>query len=133
MRRELWRFVVIGGVGFVVDAGLLYLLLQFIPAPFLLRLVTFPVAVTVTWWLNRSWTFADRPSGASTSQEYGLYVAVQVVGAAVNYLAYSAVLLRYGTSPELAMLGMVVGSACGLFVNFAGARLVVFRRGSAHD
>jgi putative flippase GtrA len=58
IKREAFRFGAIGGIGFVIDGGILTALhsvwgVGLIPA----RLVSFSVAVTATWALNRRYTF----------------------------------------------------------------------------
>ncbi len=60
-------FAVVGAVGFLVDAGVLTALVNGLGAnPYAARAVSFPAAVTATWWLNRRWTFA--PAGIGTDR-----------------------------------------------------------------
>lgn len=55
---DLTRFATVGAVGFVVDGGILTLMMSRGHAPFESRLVSFTFAVTATWALNRTWTFS---------------------------------------------------------------------------
>lgn len=83
------RFLATGGVGFLVDAGVLSLLLATTSiGPILARCISFPVAFVVTWLLNRSWSFGDRPR-PKLGIELGAYSAVQGIGFAINFGAYS--------------------------------------------
>ena len=87
------------------------------------RLASFAVAVTVTWALNRSWTFGQRgPAGARRS--YVSYAVVQVTGALTNFLVYAVVLRLLAPTPANAVLALACGAGFGLVVNFTGARLV---------
>lgn len=123
--RQLLRFGVVGAIGFVVDGGLLYLLVARGGDPWAVRLLTFPLAVTVTWALNRRWTFMA-PQEAPRGREYSRYLGVQIAGALTNYALYAALLPLTGTSANGALLAFAAGSAAGLVVNFTGARLWVF-------
>ena len=123
---SLRRFIAIGALGFCVDAGLLALLIASGSGLYTARLVSFPAAVTVTWYLNRIWTFrgnaTDRPA-----REYFTYLAVQGVAALANFLVYAA-LLRWllGERAEMAVPALAIGSAAGLVINYLGARTIVF-------
>ncbi|MFQ1702778.1 GtrA family protein [Loktanella agnita] len=125
MLPQLLRFGVVGGVGFIVDAGMIWLLLTQGLNPFVARALSFPAAVLVTWALNRSWTFATGRTPGRI-RELRSYVAVQLTGAAVNYSAYSLVVGIFGAAPIVIFGGVVLGSFIGLFVNFWGARRFVF-------
>lgn len=133
MRRTLVdqvaRFVVVGTVGFVIDGGLLYLLVRSGVDPYLARAFSFPPAVTVTWYLNRVWTFAARQGAAR--RQYARYLAVQLVGALSNYGVYAAILSLGHRSAEGALAALAAGSIAGLVINFAGARALVFVSGGA--
>ena len=130
MRSELMtqilRFGAVGGVGFVVDGGLLWLFLSLDLNPYMARALSFPVAVIVTWALNRSWTFAatrdDHPKG-----HFQRYFGVQIFGALSNYALYSLTLSTFGTDDLTVFSGFALGSFVGSFLNFCGARYIAFR------
>ena len=127
--REFLSFAVVGTIGFGVDLGVLYLV-----APALGwyggRVVSFLAAATVTWALNRIYTFAERRSGASIAREYLRYLLTMLAGALVNYLAY-ALTLHSLEGPLAPALGVAFGSIAGLMVNFLTARYLVFRGAKA--
>lgn len=125
--EQVARFAVVGTVGFAIDGGLLYLLVRSEVDPYLARALSFPPAVTATWYLNRVWTFASRAGTAR--RQYARYVGVQVVGAASNYGVYAAILSFGHRSPEGALAALAAGSLAGLLINFAGARALVFVSG----
>ena len=126
LARQILRYGLVGGVGFVVDAGLLYALIAVGGDPYLSRLGSFAVAVTVTWALNRRWTFGRR-GRAGAARSYLGYALVQLGGAAANFLVYAAVLGVLAPTPGNAVLALAAGSVAGLAVNFTGARLVFAR------
>jgi putative flippase GtrA len=130
MRSELiaqmLRFGAVGGVGFVVDGGLLWLLIGLEFNPYLARALSFPVAVVVTWALNRNWTFRATRD-ASKKGQFRRYFGVQIIGSLTNYLIYSAVIGFFGTESVTIFLGFALGSFFGALLNFLGARHVAFR------
>lgn len=123
LRRQILRYGMVGGVGFVADAGVLYALTAGGTDFYLARLASFAVALTVTWALNRRWTFGHR-GRAGLAKSYAGYLAVQLGGAAANFLVYAGVLRLIPATPVNAVLALACGSAVGLVVNFTGARLV---------
>lgn len=119
------RFAFVGGIGFVVDAGVLMLLLWVTPlGPFLARLVSVVVAMAVTWLCNRTLTFG--PSGRSLLDEGARYGGVGVASSIVNYLLYSGFLLAIPWLPPLAAL--VLATAVSMVISYLGYSRLVFDR-----
>jgi putative flippase GtrA len=126
MRAQILRFALAGVVGFVVDAGILWLALHLRLGYFAGRAVSFLAAVWATWQLNRRFTFASEQAG-SAWQQWWRYLAAMAAGGCVNYATYSAVVLSLHPSGLLPFFGVAAGSLAGLGVNFASARWWVFR------
>ena len=120
------RFGVVGGVGFVVDGGLLWLFISLGLNPFAARALSFPIAVVVTWALNRNWTFREARD-TSRKGQFQRYFGVQVVGSLTNYAVYSAIIGLFGTAPLTIFLAFALGSFIGSFLNFFGVRSLAFR------
>jgi len=119
-------FLLVGTGGFVVDAGVLSLYLWSVPEGFLTgRLLSFFVAVTFTWYLNRSFTFVV--PGSPSLREWARFVAVNLVGGGVNVAVYSVLVSQSDAFRALPVLAVAAGSVAGLLVNFMGASRIVFR------
>ena len=119
-------FLVVGGIGFVVDAGILAILVHgYDWGDYSARGISFAVAVTVTWYLNRRFVFS---AGQTTNrkQEYTRYLAVQGTGMAINFLVYSVCIATNELMDTWPVLALAVGSAVALIFNYAGARIFVF-------
>ena len=125
--RRLSAFVLVGIVGFAVDATVLSALVYGLSfSHYSARAVSFGTAVTVTWYLNRRWTFSSTNAAA---REYRGYVLTQLVGAIINLGTYAAII---ELSPALArwpVLPLAAGAALALAFNYTTARYV-FRRGA---
>jgi putative flippase GtrA len=122
---RLWRFVLVGGIGFLVDAGVLMLLISATPLdPFLARIVSIGCALMATWLLNRTLTFG--PSGRGLAREGARYGGVGVATSVFSYLVYSAVLLALPATPPLAALALA--SLAAMVLSFLGYSRLVFDR-----
>lgn len=124
--RELALFSVAGTIGFVVDAGILYLLLFSGVGYFIGRAASFLCAVWVTWMINRRLAF--RAVAATLTRNAGWrYLLAMSGGGLVNYASYCAAVILLPQGTWTALAGVAIGSLLGLAVNFATARIWVFR------
>lgn len=125
-RGEAWRFGLIGGVGFLVDAGVLTWLVRMQGwGLYEARAVSFALAVTATWYLNRRFTFSRRAS-ADRRREYGRYFLVQSLGALINLGVYVVVVAALPAISAYPVLPLAAGSAVALLFNFFAARHFAF-------
>lgn len=129
-RKELVHFAIAGGCGFVIDTLVLYMLKGAL-GPYIARLISFICAVFVTWIINRSLTFKHSPSGLSLAKEFIRYFCMMINGGLANYLTYS---LSVFFSPYVArypVLGVALGSAAGMIINFVQVKLFLFKKKSS--
>ena len=85
---QFLRFCLVGTLGFIVDAATLHLAVDAFGAnPYLGRVISYLVAATATWQLNRRYTFKSvLRSGAH--RQWVQYVSVNAIGGVINYLVY---------------------------------------------
>lgn len=125
--KEVWRFLLVGGVGFSIDAGLLVLAHDLLMVEWpIARLVSFTVAATVTWLLNRSLTFAAR-AGRATIEQWRRYVAVNAAGAALNLAIFMLLISLATPLADRPIVALALAAAVALAFNFFGTRAVVFK------
>ncbi|MBP8023911.1 MAG: GtrA family protein [Chromatiaceae bacterium] len=125
-RREILFFGMTGGIGFLIDAGVLTWLVQVQGwGLYSARALSFAAAVTVTWYLNRSFTFAKRASTGRT-REYGRYFGVQAMGALINLGVYVLVIALLPATGTIPVIPLAMGSGVGMIFNFVGARHFAF-------
>lgn len=125
---QLLRFAAVGVIGFAVDVTVLYLGLSIAGLdPYAARGCSYVAAASLTWFLNRRITFADRRSEAAGT-EWAKFVLLNSVGGLLNYGAYAAFIHYAGSSGLLPAMGDALGSLAGLLANFALSRQVVFRK-----
>lgn len=112
------RFLTVGGIGFAVDGGML-LLLNGIAGwtPLLARMVGFPVAVSVTWLLNRTWTFRNARQHAAARQ-YTVYFVVQLGGLAINFSIFALLVTYSAWFAGHSLLALAAGAALALVFTY---------------
>lgn len=127
--KKLLYFTFIGGIGFVIDGGLLTLLTRVCALNiFMSRLVSFSVAVLATWYLNRTLVFMQDVDPALKKRvEYSRYLAVQIGGALINLFIFTAFILYYPTMKETPVIPLFFGAFFGLSFNFTGTRYWVYK------
>lgn len=126
--RQLAWFGVGGAIGFIVDAGIVQLLVSKADAnPYIARFFSFVCAATATWLFNRRFTFGDR-GGHSLPGEWVRYMMAMSLGFAMNYSTYALVIYYSAFVHDWPSIAVAAGSLPGSLVNFMTARQWVFPR-----
>jgi putative flippase GtrA len=116
----------VGGIGFLVDGGILTLLTSEGVSIFTARLISFLLAVSATWLLNRSWTFV---AGSYTgSREYFLYFLIQALGAAINLSIFYLLILGIPDLKSLLLIPLALGAGVSLIFNFIVSKYFIFKK-----
>jgi putative flippase GtrA len=130
MDSRFLRFALVGTAGFVVNEAALWVSLNVLHAgKYAAGLIAFLVAVTFTWWGNRTLTFRDRAvhGGRAMAAEWFRFVLANGLGFAVNYSVYAA-LITFAHSPlSSPYVALACGTIAGLMLNFALSSRLVFR------
>lgn len=125
--HQFLRFGIAGGIGFLVDVAVLYLVMAAGANFYLGRVVSFLCAVWATWQINRN--FAFKPSATmSLWQEWWRYLFAMLGGGVVNYLFSAMTVHTLPPGPLVPMLGVAVGSIAGMMVNFVSSKVFVFKQ-----
>lgn len=123
--RPLILFALAGGVGFVVDAGVLLGLAAY-TGPYVGRLVSFCAAVLTTWLINRHLTFRDSASGVPMRTELVRYFVVCIGGGVINLATYSILVHALDLDRLWLPAAVAAGSLAGMLVNFSLSKRLVF-------
>jgi putative flippase GtrA len=125
------RFAAVGVVGFAVDAGVLIFAMSVMGLSlYSARALSFLVAVTSTWAMNRTFTFKEHAS-PSLVKEWAKFCAANAVGGGVNLGTYVLLVSSLALAHDQPVVGVAAGSLAGLLVNFTLSRTFVFRRRQA--
>ena len=125
--RQLAMFCFGGVIGFIVDAGVLQLLVIGLAWDrYSGRLISFLAAATATWIFNRHYTFHG-PRRHTLIGEWARYILAMSVGFACNFTAYSALVYFFNIDRQWLILAVAAGSIAGLGVNYTVSRYWVYR------
>ncbi len=119
------RFAIIGTLIMFVDALCLLILTIWLDA-YSARLISYAVAVTGSWWLNRHFTFKAQKTD-KLAAEWLSFVLVNTVGFALNYGAYTGLVYTFNLTGLELVLAVAAGSLSGLAWNFFGSRHFIYR------
>ncbi|HJP97354.1 MAG TPA: GtrA family protein [Rhodanobacteraceae bacterium] len=124
--KQLGWFGIGGFIGFIVDAGIVQLLVSKLHTdPYVGRLFSFTCAATATWLFNRRFTFHQR-GDFSLFGEWSRYIVAMSAGFALNYATYALLVYYSPFVQNWVAIGVAAGSLPGSVVNFLGARQWVF-------
>lgn len=120
---QFFRFLLVGGVGFIVDAGIVLSLMARGIDPIFARLASMALAALATWRLNRSMTFPS--SGTSQSSEGLRYLAIVLCAAGVNYAVFMGLVTFLPViSP---VLSVAIATGTSMWVSYFGFAFIAFR------
>jgi putative flippase GtrA len=122
---QFLKFGVVGTLGFLVDTVVVYAL-RYRLGLYGAGLVSFLVAATANWVMNRLWTFRGRGS-LPMHREWARYMMANLFGFVLNRGTYALLVTFVAACAEQPVLAVAAGSIAGLGVNFTLSRTAVFR------
>ena len=123
---QFLAFGLVGTLGFLVDSAVLLGALAAGLGLYDGRAVSYVAAATTTWALNRAFTFRDAPAAAA-GRQWALFLLVNLLGFAMNYGTYAALIEFVPMVAAHPVLGVAAGAIAGMFGNFVLSRQLVFR------
>ena len=127
MIQQASRFIIVGAIGFLVDGGILTVLHNIFDFSLLYaRLVSFSGAVTITWYLNRRHTFADRKD-VHAVHEWGRYAVVNGCGALLNLGIFFWLIYSFNILATWPIIPLAIAASIALIFNFFASWHLAFR------
>ena len=121
---QFLRFGTVGGIGFVIDTAVVYALRGALGL-YGAGMVSYLVAASCNWALNRAWTFRGLGEGPAHRQ-WARFMAANLVGFVLNRGTYAILVTWVPLCARQPVFAVAAGSVAGMFVNFALSRRVVF-------
>ncbi len=121
---QLFRYVIVGGIAFVVDYGLLFVLTEYLHFHYLVSAtISFIAGLIVNYAISTSWIF--RHSKLENKwMEFLIYSLIGVVGLLVNngmlYLLTDYLHIHY-------MFSKLITAAVVMVWNFVGRKVILFK------
>ncbi len=125
---QFLKFGMVGTLGFIVDTAVLYFCIYMLSmGPYAGRVISFLIAVTVTWVCNRTYTFKDRKKTDRLHIEWSKFFVACLGGFFFNYGSYALLITHSSIVALYPIIGVAVGSLTGMFFNYFTAKHFVFR------
>ena len=122
---QFFRFGIIGTLGFVWDTLVVYATAPFVGL-YVAGVISYIIAGTINWLLNRIWTYRHVPHGAMHRQAV-MFLLVNSAGFVLNRGLYFALIATQPLCREYPVLAIGAGGISAMFVNFFLSRRLVFR------
>jgi putative flippase GtrA len=91
--------------------------------------ISFLLAATVTWALNRRFAFGDRqPLEGQTSRQYFQYLGAQSLGSLANMAVYAFLLWQCPRLQAMVVVPLGIGAVVGALMNYLLLDRWVFKR-----
>jgi putative flippase GtrA len=128
--NQFLRFCIVGALGFVTDFTVLYVAVKWLGLGTVGgRLLSFLVAVTVTWKVNRHFTFVRKDAGSL--REWLRYLMFTGIGGGIN-IAICQLWLHFTDERTLNLfLSVAAGSGVAMMFNFVVSKRAVFAEAKA--
>jgi putative flippase GtrA len=121
---QFFRYVLVGGLAFVVDFGGLYVLTEHAGLHYLTaNALAFLLGLTTNYLLSVTWVFSRRTLD-SRGREFAIFAAVGIVGLGINELVMWLLTDHAGAHY---MVSKLAATAVGLLWNFGGRKALLFR------
>jgi putative flippase GtrA len=127
------RFLKFSGVGviaFLVDVEVFQGAISLTGmSPYVARVVSFVVATSAAWLLNRTFTFRDAET-VRPDLQWVRFFAANLAAGALNYAVFVAMIAVWPLAAARPVIALAVGSLCGVSFNFTTYHRYVFRTGA---
>jgi len=125
MLPQFLRFGVVGVIGFGVDTGVVYALRGLVGI-YAAGLISYLVAASGNWLLNRVWTFRGHGRG-SAFRQWLMFLAANSVGFVLNRGVFFSLVAAFALVHRVPVIGIAAGTLAGMFANFALSHRLVFK------
>jgi putative flippase GtrA len=122
---QFLMFGTVGAIGFVADTATVYAF-RYSLGLYGAGAVAYCVAASVTWLLNRLWTFRGQGSGPA-HQQWARFLMVNLGGFVLNRGTYAALVTFVPLCADEPVYAVGAGAIAGMFLNFSLSRAMVFR------
>ena len=129
--RQFISFAIVGVAGLIVDAAILWLMLHaFDLDRYTGRIPSYIAAATVTWALNRRFTFQSTGEDSGTGslfRQWLKFLTANLSGLIANFGTYTVCVTFIPLAVEYPLLGLIPASIAGLAFNFLASKHLVFK------
>lgn len=117
--KHAFKYYLVGGIGVLVNLGILYTLKEYVGLWFLVSsAIAIYVSMTTNFLLNKVWTFKDTTAKQSTVFMYIKFIGISIFGMSIqlgfNYIFVDEVHMYYLLA---AFISIVIASGVNFMLN----------------
>lgn len=135
---QLSKFALVGGLNFLIDLGVLNLLIAATGTAtgfwvIIFKAISFLIAVISSFLWNKFWTFGSLGTDAASRQFFG-FLVVSTIGLLINdgsFATFNAFGPGSFDAKTWASISAALASGVGLIWNFIGYKFLVFKKESS--
>lgn len=122
--KQILKFGVVGGIAFLIDYSLLYVLTEYVKIPVLYSsVISFSVSVIFNYILSIKWVFSTKEK--QTLKDFVIFVLLSVIGLGINqlimYLGINKLNIYY-------MIVKLFATAIVMVYNFITRKLIIEKK-----
>lgn len=122
--KQILKFGVVGGIAFLIDYSLLYVLTEYAKIPVLYSsVISFSVSVILNYILSTKWVFSTKEK--QTLKDFVIFVLLSVIGLGINqlimYLGINKLNIYY-------MIVKLFATAIVMVYNFITRKLIIEKK-----
>ncbi len=125
--RQFVQFGIVGAIGFLAELAVVYAVRRS-TGIYVAGIAGYGVSATVTWWINRIWTFQEFQAEGSRGSQWARYALANAPGFLLNRTTFFTLVTLSGLCASRPVLAVAAGSLAGMFSNFTFSRILVFNR-----
>lgn len=122
---EFVRFGLVGFAGLFVDTAVVYAT-RYSLGLYGAGALSYVIAASVTWILNRIFTFRGRGSGP-IHRQWAMFLLTNTLGFVLNRSVYALLVTFVAAAASQPVIATSAGAVAGMFINFSLSRRLVFR------
>jgi putative flippase GtrA len=120
---QLFRYTFVGGLAFIVDFGLLYLLTDYAGLYYLVSAaISFLAGLTVNYLLSIRWVFHAQESREHPWMDFGMFAVIGVIGLVLNaviiYVCAELLTIHY-------LIAKIISTILVFLWNFLGRKYLL--------
>ena len=122
--KQILKFGVVGGIAFLIDYSLLYILTEYAKIPVLYSsVISFSVSVIFNYILSTKWVFTTKEK--QTLKDFIIFVLLSIIGLGINQL------IMYLGVDKLNIYYMIVklfATAVVMVYNFISRKIIIEKK-----
>jgi putative flippase GtrA len=126
IKYEFFRFCLIGFIGFIIESFLITVIIELLNiSKSNSRLVSLPICLLLTWFLNRNYTFFNKNN--EIPKQLILYYIFIGGGVTLNFIVYYFSIVLLNNIKYDYILSVAIGSISSMLFNYFNMKFFVFK------